>query len=317
MNAARRPGTFATGLAAAALLAAPVLAGLFYSLLGGLGYAGPGAVEGGAGLTRFTGVLGDPAVWEGTLWTLWVAAASTGLAMVGSALVAVVFRGAGWASRLGRSLAFLPLPIPHLAAGVGTLLVLGQSGLLARLAYHLGWIGSPGEMPALVMDPMGVGLILALTWKEIPFLALVAVSVLETRGQGLENTARSLGAGPVATFSRVTWPLLWRGMLPAAVAVFAFVAGSYEAAVLLAPSHPLPLPLLTWERYTDVALPRRGDAYVLALLGLVVSLAAVAVHEWIRREPDTVSGQGPGPGQGSGLGRGPGREPGPELKGER
>ncbi len=293
MKAGTGRGTSAMGLAAAALLAAPVLVGLFYSLLAGLGFAGPGSVEGGTGVTRFMRVLGDPAVWEGTLWTLWVAAASTGLAVVGAALVAVVFRGTGWSGRLGRTLAFLPLPVPHLAAGVGALLILGQSGFLARIGYHVGWIGSPGEMPALVMDPLGVGLILALTWKEIPFLALVAGSVLETRGQGLEETARSLGAGPATTFFRVTWPLLWRGMLPATLAIFTFVAGSYEAAVLLAPSHPLPLPLLTWERYTDVALSRRGDAYVLALLGLAVSMAAVAVHEWIRRDPGPAEGLGP------------------------
>ncbi len=277
------------GAFAAALLAAPVLVGLVYSLLAGLGLAGPGAGLAEAGGARFLQVLGDPAVREGTLWTLWAAGASTALAVGGAALVAVAFRGGGWRSRLGRSLAFLPLPVPHLAAGVGALLILGQSGLLARFAYHLGWIGSPAEMPALVLDPWGVGLILALTWKEIPFLALVAVSVLETRGSALEETARSLGAGTRSTLLRVTWPLLWRGMLPAAVAVFTFVAGSYEAAVLLAPSHPLPLPLLTWERYTDVSLAHRGDAYILALLGLALALAAVALHEWIRRR-DTLDG---------------------------
>ena len=179
-----------------------------------------------------------------------------------------------------------------LAAGVGALLVLGQSGLLARVAFHMGWIGGPAEMPALVLDPAGLGLILALTWKEIPFLALVAISVLETRGRALEEAARGLGAGRGSVLFRVTWPLLWRGMLPAAVIVFTFVAGSYEAAVLLAPSHPLALPLLTWERYTDVSMSRRGDAYVLALLGLGVALAAVAVHEWIRRRG--MAGEGPG-----------------------
>jgi ABC-type spermidine/putrescine transport system permease subunit I len=137
-------------------------------------------------------------------------------------------------------------------------------------------------MPALVLDPLGVGLIVALVWKEIPFLTLVAISVLETRGTQLEETARGLGAGPVSVLLRVTWPVLWRGMLPAAVAVFTFVAGSYEAAVLLAPSDPLALPLLTWERYTDASLSRRGDAYVLALLGMLLALGAVALHEWVR-----------------------------------
>jgi putative spermidine/putrescine transport system permease protein len=280
----RRP---LAGALAAALLAAPVLAGLAYSLLGGLGWVGPGAGTEGAG--RFRAVLGDPAVWEGTLWTLWVAGASTTLAFLGAAGVAMVFRGGGWTGRLGRTLAFLPLPVPHLAAAVGALLILGQSGLLARLAYHLGWIVTPAQMPALTLDPWGVGLILALTWKEIPFLALVAVSVLETRGRALEETARSLGAREGSVLLRVTWPLLWRGMLPAGVAVFTFVAGSYEAAALLAPSDPLALPLLTWERYTDVSLARRGDAYVLALLGLGIALAAVALHEVIRWR-ETVDG---------------------------
>ena len=270
------------GSLAAVFLAAPVLVGLGYSFLGGLGLVGPGADGSGPSWSHFVSVLSDPAVWEGTGWTLWVAGASTFLAMVGAVGVAVAFRGRGRTGRLGRMLAFLPLPVPHLAAGVGALLVLGQSGLLSRWAFHLGWIGGPADMPAMVLDPWGVGLILALTWKELPFLALVAVSVLETRGSSLEETARGLGAGPYRTLTGVTLPLLWRGMLPAAVAVFTFVAGSYEAAVLLAPSNPLALPLLTWERYTDVSLASRGDGYVLALLGLLLAMAAVAIHEWVR-----------------------------------
>ena len=276
-----RESSFA-GLLAAILLASPVVLGLGYATLGAVGLVGPGSQGGRASLGRFVQVLGDPVVWEGTFWTLWVAGASTALAVAGAAAVAMAFRGGGWTSRLGRSLAFLPLPVPHLAAGVGGLLILGQSGLLSRLAFQLGWIGAPGEMPALVLDPVGIGFIVALTWKELPFLALVAVSVLETRGGALEETARGLGAGPWSILARVTWPVLWRGMLPAAVAVFTFVAGSYEAAVLLAPSHPLALPLLTWERYTDSSLASRGDAYVLALLGLALAIAAVAIHEWLR-----------------------------------
>jgi ABC-type spermidine/putrescine transport system permease subunit I len=64
------------------------------------------------------------------------------------------------------------------------------------------------------------------------------------------------------------------------VAVFAFVAGSYEAAALLGPSDPLPLQSLVRERYADLDLARRGDAYVLTLVALALAAAAVAVHEW-------------------------------------
>ncbi|MEX2471813.1 MAG: ABC transporter permease subunit [Gemmatimonadota bacterium] len=276
-----RPSEKSFGIAAALVLAAPVVVGTGYATAAALGLAGAGAT-GQASLDRAVAVLTDPVVWGGTLWILWVAAASTVLSAAIAIAIAVTFRGAGRLDALGRTLAVLPLPVPHLVAAVGGLLVLGQSGLIARVAFHLGFIDGPAAMPALVYDPAGIGLVLALTWKEVPFLTLVAVSVLATRGDALERTARGLGAGRRDVFWRVTWPVLWRGLMPAAVAVFTFVAGSYEAAVILAPSDPLALPVLTWERFVDAGLGQRADAYVLALLGFGIALAAVAVHEWVR-----------------------------------
>lgn len=269
------------GLAAALVVAAPVLVGVGYALLGAAGVVGIGA-GGRASAERVARVLGERAVWEGVGWSLWVAAASTLLAGVVAVALAIAFRGSGWADRAARSLAMLPLPLPHLVAAVLGLLVLGQSGLLSRLGHTVGWIQTPAGMPALVLDRPGVGAILTLAWKEAPFLALIAFSVLAGRASALEETARSLGAAPRAVFRRVTWPILWRGLLPGAVAVFIFGFGSYEAAVLLAPSDPLALPLLTMERYTDASLTRRGDAFVLVLIALAVGAVAVAAHERLR-----------------------------------
>ncbi|MDZ4863531.1 MAG: ABC transporter permease subunit [Gemmatimonadota bacterium] len=268
------------GLIAALLIALPVLVGLGYSLLASLGLAGPGAR--GFATGRLLAVLAEPAVWRGVLWSLGVATVSTLLATAGAVGVSVLFRGPSRSHRFARLLALVPLPIPHLAAAVAGLLILGQSGLLSRVAATAGWIDGPGGMPALVYDRLGVGLSLTLAWKEFPFLALVAFSVLATRGAALEEVARSLGAPPSAVFRRVTWPLLWRGLLPAVIAVFVFVFSTYEATAVLAPSDPLALPLLTLERYTDADVGRRGDAFVLVLVGMAVSLLAVAFHEWTR-----------------------------------
>ena len=273
-------GLTATGAAASLILAAPILVGVGYSLGAALGVIGVGA-SGSLELTRIGAVLTEPVVIEGTAWTLWIAASSTALSTLLAAGLATAFRGSSRVSRLGRLAAILPLPLPHIVAGLAGLLLLGQSGLLARIAFHIGLVGGPAEMPALVYDRAGIGLVASLVWKETPFLALVAGSVLATRGDALEQTARSLGASTWVAFRRVTWPILWRGMLPACVAVFTFVAGNFEVAALLAPSDPLALPLLTWERYTDADLSRRPDAFVLALLGLALAAAAVAAHEWI------------------------------------
>jgi ABC-type Fe3+ transport system permease subunit len=265
-------------LLAALLVAAPVLAGVGYAAFGAVGLAGVGA----AGFTtaRLARVLADPRTGASLAWTLGTALAATALAAAVAVLVAVAFRGGRRTDRVARALAVVPLPIPQVVAASCAVLILGQSGLLSRLGHAAGLVPTPQAMPALVYDRWGAALVLALAWKEFPFLALAAGSVLAARGAAAEEAARTLGAGPWAAFRRVTWPLLWRALLPSAVAVFVFVAGSYEAAALLGPSDPLPLQSLIRERYADPELAARGDAYVLTLLALALAGAAVALHEW-------------------------------------
>lgn len=277
----------ALGLGVALLLALPALVGIAWALLGALDVVGFAA--GDASLDRAVRVLGERATWRGVLTSLWIGLASTALAAVGAAALALLFRGRARTDRVARSLAVLPLPLPHLVAAAGAVLVLAQSGLLGRVLVALGAAAGPADVPALVYDSAGVGMILAFAWKELPFLALVAFSVLGARTTDAEEAARTLGAGAWAVARRVTLPLLVRGLLPAAVAAFIFVAGNYEAAALLAPSDPAPLPVLTYERWLDPDLARRGDAYVLTLLALLLGALAVLGHEVARarQEPGT------------------------------
>lgn len=289
MHRRAEPRTPAAGaLLAALLVAAPVLAGVTYAALGAVGLAGVGAE--GFTTARLPRVLGDPRTWTSVGWTLGTACAATALAAMVGVLVAVTFRGNRRLDRVARALAVVPLPIPQVVAASCAVLILGQSGLLSRLGHAAGLVAGPQAMPALVYDRWGVALVLGLAWKECPFLALVAGSVLAARGAAAEEAARTLGATPWAAFRRVTWPLLWRALLPSAVAVFAFVAGSYEAAALLGPSDPVPLQSLIRERYADLDLATRGDAYVLTLVALGVAALAVGAHEWAaareaRRDP--------------------------------
>ena len=277
------------GFIAAALVATPVAIGVGYATAAALGLVGPAAGE-AVSLRRLVSVSMEPAVWESILWTVRVAAASTVLAGLAALATAAVFRGSKRVDRIAKGAALLPLPIPHLVAGVLGLMILGQSGLIGRVAFALGLVQVPADVPALVYDRAGIGLILTLAWKEFAFLVLVAWSALAERGVALEEAARTLGASAWQTFRRITLPVLLRATMPAAVAVFTFVLGSFEVAALLAPSDPLPLPVLTLERYTDPALGRRGDAFVLVLIGIGLSALAVAVHEWMRARWRPVEG---------------------------
>lgn len=263
------------GLIAAAVVAAPTVAAVGYIVAGAVGLAGAGAV--GFSLHAIHQVLEDPAIWQGGVWTIGTAVVATALAALGATLVATAFRGHRLTDRAARALAVVPLPIPHLVAAAGAILVLGQSGLLARLAYGMGAIDGPTTAPALLYDRFGVGFTLALAWKEMPLLAVAAMAILSTRGTALDEVAQTLGAGPWHRLARVTLPVLWRGLFPVAAATFVFVAGSFEGAALLGPSNPLPLPVAMVERYADIDIARRPEAYVIALLLLLLGLGAIVV----------------------------------------
>jgi putative spermidine/putrescine transport system permease protein len=259
-------------LAAIVVLAGPVVVGGLYSFAASFGLIGTGSS--GFTLTTWQEVLRAGATWRSVGWTLMTGAMGTALAF--AAAVAVARGAAG--SLIARQLALIPLAVPHVAGALAVLLLLGQSGFLSRAAFAAGWIDGPAAFPALVYDRAGIGLTLAFAWKEFPFLLLNAIAVLDSRDRSLEEMARSLGADASQAWRRVTWPLLWRGMAPAVIAVFAFLVGQYEMAVLLAPSDPLPLSMLTQERAVDPELARRGAAHALALVALLLTTALVLVH---------------------------------------
>jgi putative spermidine/putrescine transport system permease protein len=258
--------------AAAVLVASPAVIGGVYSALAALGLTGAGAQ--GLSFAAVDRVLMSSQTWRSTAWTLATSGAATAIACASAVFFVLRVRD----SRIGRLLIVMPMAVPHVAAALAALVMFSQSGLLSRLATAMGVITQPGEFPPLVYDPIGFSLVVALAWKEFPYLALTALAVLLTGPRDLEEVARTLGATPRQAFWRVTWPRLWRGTAPAALAAFAFLVGQYEMPALLAPSDPLALPLLTYERSVDPDLTRRAEAHVLGLLALAISGILVGTH---------------------------------------
>lgn len=271
------------GLVAAVAVASPVMLGAAYSTLAAVGLVGVGAR--GFTLDRAIDVLTSAQTWRGLTWTFATAGGATVIAVAGAFLLAIRFRN----SRVGQVMAVLPMAVPHVAAALAVLLIFGQSGLLSRLTYALGLTTTPGDFPPLVYDRAGVSLVFAFAWTELPYLTLTAMAVLLTDTRELEEVARTLGATARQAFWRVTWPHLWRGTAPAAIAAFAFLIGHYEMPALLAPSDPTALSILIYERAVDPNLLRRGEAHVLGLIALAISgLLVVAHSSWrARAEPRT------------------------------
>jgi putative spermidine/putrescine transport system permease protein len=257
----------------AIVLAAPVVVGSWY------GVRAAGASDGhGWSLAELASRLGDPTLLRNMAWSVAVAGVATALATLLALVIAMQFRGSRPADRLARLLATAPLPIPPVVVAAAGVLLLGQSGFLARLAASLGMISAPIEMPPLLYHPLGAGLILMLAWKELGFLAMLACTLVAQIDPRLEETARTLGATEATVRRRVVLPLVWRGLMPGVVAAFVFVLGSYELPLLLGPSRPQAVGVMILERSRDADPAALGDAHAAALLALVVASLGVLVH---------------------------------------
>lgn len=216
--------------------------------------------------------------------TLWLSISTTFLTIVFSIITALALRQTFAGKRVVNFLYQFPITIPHLVVAVGIMLLLSQSGFFARIVYNLGLISDQSEFPILVFDDLGKGIILVYLWKQIPFVGLIVLSVLQSVGNDFEELARSLGASKWQSFRHVLLPLIVPGILPASIICFAFVFGSFEVPYLLGKPYPAVLSVLAYRLYEDVDLNARPEAMAMAVfIAVMVSILVIFYRKLMKR----------------------------------
>lgn len=229
-------------------------------------------------------LAGDGAVarefWSALGFSLWISVAATLCSAAGALLLAVLFPRRR-ADRFGLTVLHLNLAFPHLVWAIALLLLLGQSGLLARFAAALGLIGVPADFPVLVRDRFGVGIILHYITKEVPFLTLITLAILRAQPDGYDAVAANLGASPFQRLRHVTLPLVLPGLTAGALLVFAFTFGAYEVPAILGVRHPRMLAVVALDLFMNADLRQRAAAMaisaIMAAITIVVAILGRAL----------------------------------------
>ena len=221
--------------------------------------------------------------WSGLLLSLWVSLASTLLSAVGAVAAALLLRRSFWGKRLAVFLFQFNLPIPHVVAAIGMLFLLSQSGLLSRLGAQAGLFNAPSDFPVLVRDRYGVGIILSYVWKEVPFVGVIMLAVLQSLGRDYEDSARNLGANRWQRFRYVTLPLIAPALLSTSILVFAFTFGAFEVPGILGVRFPRTLPVLSLRFFLDADLNARAEAMALSMIVTAIIMVSAASYMWLSR----------------------------------
>ncbi len=258
------------------------LGGLALGLVGSFGYM-PFIGREEFNLDAYRSILSSEGFYRSFLLTFHIAFTSTVIASAIALGAALALRRSFYGRTFITFLFQINLTVPHLVGAVGILYLFSQSGFFARLAYEFELISKPSEFPAMIYDPLAIGIILQYVWKEVPFIGLILLANMQTIGKDYEAAARSLGASRWQSFRHVLLPLLTPGLLAAAMIVFAFTFGAYEIPALLGQNYPAALPVLAYQSFTHVDLHARPEAFAMTMIIALLSAAMIMGYAYLSR----------------------------------
>jgi len=160
------------------------------------------------------------ALWL-TLLVVLIAVPANTIFGVGTSLILARhrFRGA-W---LLDALVDIPLAISPVVIGLALILVYGKTGWFGN------WLAARGIQVIFSLP----GIVMASAAVSLPYVVREVLPVLQEIGDEQEQAAATLGAGPFATFWRITLPSIRRGLAYGVTLTTARVLGEFGAVVIV------------------------------------------------------------------------------------
>jgi putative spermidine/putrescine transport system permease protein len=168
-------------------------------------------------------------------------------------------------------LVVLPLFVGNAVRAAGWIVVFGHQGFLNAALLGLGILREPLE---IMYTPLAV--VIGITGFNLPFMVLTLQSVIEGIDRSLEEAALGLGAGPLRSFWRVTFPLSLPGIGAGTILCFILAMNAYATPVLLGgPRFQMMAPVV-YDQISGQANWPLGSALAFVLMAVTLILTGIA-----------------------------------------
>jgi len=169
----------------------------------------------------------------------------------------------------------LPLVLPPVVVGYFLLVGFGRRGMIGAWLY---------ETFNVTFAFNWKGAALASAVISFPLLVRAVRLSLESVDQGLEQAARTLGAGPLRVFFTITLPLVAPGVITGSILAFARSLSEFGATITFVSNIPGETRTLPIALYTLTQTPG-GDvgAFRLCVISVVVAMVALLASEILSR----------------------------------
>lgn len=169
----------------------------------------------------------------------------------------------------------LPLVLPPVVVGYLLLLLFGTRGAIGS------WLERTAGIE-LVFTRNGAALATAV--MSFPLMVRAMRISLENVDRGLEDAARTLGAGAIDRFVTITLPLMLPGILAGAITAFSAALGEFGAVITFVSNIPGETRTLPLALYSALQTPD-GDAAAarLASISVALGLTGLLLSEYLAR----------------------------------
>lgn len=178
--------------------------------------------------------------------------------------------------RLALALAVLPFWTSYVVRSYAWSLVMAKQGVLNEAITSLG-------LPALALGNSRAAVVIGFTHFFTMLLVLTIYASLVQLPPNLRRAASDLGAGPVAIFRHVIWPLTLPGVAVGAFLTFALCIGDYVTPQILGGGNDLALPQLVM-----LQIGRSADLPMASALSIVLMVAVTLAYLLLARSMRTV-----------------------------
>ncbi len=169
----------------------------------------------------------------------------------------------------------LPLVLPPVVVGYLLLLLFGTRGPIGSWLERVFGV-------ELIFTRNGAALATAV--MSFPLMVRAMRISLENVDSGLEEAARTLGAGAVDRFATITLPLMLPGILAGAITAFSAALGEFGAVITFVSNIPGETRTLPLALYTALQTPGGdGAAARLACVSFALGLGGLLLSEWFSR----------------------------------
>lgn len=251
----------------------PGLAGVFLASVGYLPQLGFNTASGDA----FWRVLSWPGVGNAMLLTLSTTLFSSYIALI----VSFFILQSCWKTKAWRTIEWLLSPMlafPHVAFAIGFAFLFSPTGLIARLWQgSFGLHGLNGDS-LLVHDSLGLGMIAMLVAKEVPFLLLMSIPILNQVNVSTTLVmAQSLGYSPKQAWWKVILPQWLVKIRFPLLAVVAYGVSVVDITLILGPTTPPTFAVLVWQWFNDPDLSLLPQASAGAVLLFFIAISLIGL----------------------------------------